>query len=117
MRRWLHLHFLHFYLQTPLPRRQILWVLIYSGAELSVLGDRQADAYRKVKGMPHALSRSHTSFRFGDSATHSKGTISVCLPIPCNSFLSFSADVVQVYISLLLGLYVLTNFKMNLDFH
>lgn len=87
-----------------------------SGAEVSVVGKAQADAYgrqtcQRLKWKPSALS-----FKFGSHVCRSLGRINVRMPTPDGSYVEFTPDVVEADVPLLIGLDLLEEHGMILDF-
>jgi hypothetical protein len=64
-----------------------------TGAQKSVVGRLQAQAYCKVKGIKLILSPSKTVFRFGDTIYTSLGKLSVLLPTPIGKCIYIDMDV------------------------
>lgn len=89
---------------------------IDSGATLTVIGRRQAEMYSKLIGVQLAQKKSGTRYRFGDNVHQGHGKIRIRIPVGLKHFAEVSADVVDPDVPFLLGLDVLTKFKIILDF-
>lgn len=79
---------------------------IDTGAQKTVIGKKQAQAYCRSQGMSMRLQKSNTSFRFGNGKHDSLGIITVRIPTRDDE-ISLEVDVVQPDVPLLLGLDVL----------
>lgn len=90
---------------------------IDSGAQRTVIGASQAEAYSRLAGMQ--LSRSAPfplRFKFGDRTHLGQGIIQIRLPIQQHHFTTVVANIVNLDIPLLLGLDVLTQLRATIDF-
>lgn len=87
-----------------------------SGAEVSVIGADQAQAYQAMMGTPMHMTPSSLQFKFGNYLCQSSGVIDVRVPIPNGSFIAFKAHVVRADIPMLVGLDLLRKHELTLDF-
>lgn len=77
---------------------------IDTGAHKSVIGLKQAKAYCKHHNIPFKLKPSHRTYRFGDGAHSSVGSLEIRIPIPGNRFFNWIFDVLNADIPMLIGL-------------
>lgn len=85
------------------------------GAEKSVCGLNQAQAYCRMTTQKLNLAPSPYTFKFGDGSRHSLGHMTFRMPSDQNSFISLSIDVVDADIPLLIGLDVLDKANIYVD--
>lgn len=85
------------------------------GAQKSVIGFSQAQAYSSVSGTKIKYCRSPVAFKFGDGCFPSIGKISIRIPTPGQSFIHMYLDIVQPDVPMLLGLDVLDKEKLIVD--
>jgi hypothetical protein len=83
-----------------------LGAAIDTGAQRSVIGIPQAQAYCRQNGIPMRLKSSNSTFVFADQRCKSLGVLKISLPTP-ESVLQLDVDVVQPDIPMLLGLDIL----------
>ena len=69
-------------------RRQFHGACVDTGAQKSVIDNRQAKAYCRRHKLKFKLDPSITCFRFGDRSYPSLGSMMIRIPIPNGSFLS-----------------------------
>lgn len=89
-----------------------------SGAQKTVIGADQARSYcalvngqmKRVDGLQKLI------YTFGSHQHSGIGQVNILVPISHSFFLSFDADVVDANVPLLLGLDVLTSYRMILNF-
>ena len=82
-------------------------VCIDTGAQASVVGEKQAKAYCREVGITFKTSPSRSEFKFGDGTFKSKGKIKVRIPTPDGSFIEIDIDVVEADVPMLLGIDVM----------
>lgn len=89
-----------------------------SGAQKTIIGIPQAQTYCSLFNMElgKVVKGTKLAFKFGDSTHKEIGNIPVSIPVYNRFFLSFTADVVDVDVPLLLGLDLLTQARLILDF-
>ena len=88
-----------------------------TGAQISVSGKAQAMAYCHSRGIPFYLTPSVTKFKFGDHVSPSLGRLQVRIPTPNQSGnVSFTMDVVDLDVPMLLGLRELRAASLLVDY-
>lgn len=88
------------------------------GAQKTFIGEpktRACCALLDINLLSAVKGRKFT-FKFGEPTHEGIGNIRIRAPVSSNFFLSFTADVVEVDVPLLLGLYLLTQARLTLDF-
>ena len=88
-----------------------------TGAQKAVVGRSQANAYCRMlgKGLNMLAEKSPKIFRFGTQAMESLGTLYFRIPVNDDFFVSFMASVVDINVPLLLGLDVMSEYKLVVD--
>lgn len=86
------------------------------GAELSVIGLRQYKSYEKETGRKSRPNAHPPTFKSGDGERRSQGLIHIRIPITNGIHICLSVHVVSPDIPLLLGIEVLQDDKLILDF-
>lgn len=96
---------------------EFLGACIDTGAQKSLIGNKQAVAYSNHIGQELKLSKhlGKTMFKFGDHRHKGLGTIEVRIPTDDKYYLSTTVEVVDVDVTLVLGLDFLDRFEMNID--
>lgn len=96
--------------------REFCWegACVDTGAQKTVIGLRQAQAYCRYKGVKFKPCRNNNFYRFGVNLHKSLGSITIRLPTP-HSFISLTVDVVKCDIPFLLGLNIMDKYKMYLN--
>lgn len=89
---------------------------IDSGAQHTVIGKQQAELYAQFADVNIAPSGSRRVYRFGNVSHECCSEISIRLPINLQFFSHIQVEVVPVNILFLLGLDLLTKFKIIIDF-
>lgn len=97
------------------PREVWQGAFLDTGAQKTVIGERQARAYCKFVGCKFKLQSSRTVFRFGVDRQKSRGRLAVRVPVPDGSMMLLNVDVVGVDVLLLFGLDILDKFKLNVN--
>ena len=87
-----------------------------NGSQGTVIGVKQAKAYCKMTGKRYVLQRSKTRYKFGDGCRNSFGALEIRLTIPHGGYLPIIADVVDADIPLLLGLDLLRQERLLLNY-
>lgn len=87
-------------------------------AQKTVIGARKSHFYCALPSekMEEVGDIENMTFKFGAHKHAGVGTIDVSIPSSPSFFISFDADVVDVDVPLLLGLDVLTSYRMVLNF-
>lgn len=93
---------------------------IDSGAQKSVIGNVQAQAYIAELGDKNSYNITHHSknktFRFGDNQHECVGTLNIRMPVSDDVVIQFDAYIVPIDVPLLLGLDVLRKLKLIVSF-
>lgn len=93
---------------------------IDSGAQRTVIGRKQADAYIRQTGDKNAFTRDNKNylaqFRFGNSNHKCHGILKICMPVADDIAINFNAFVVPIDVPLLLGLDVLQKLEVIIKF-
>lgn len=87
-----------------------------SGAQRTLIGKRQADLYASFAGTTIRPTKSKKLFRLGSCLHPACGIISIRLPITKHHFAEIIVEVIEIDIPFLLGLDLLTRFKIVIDF-
>ena len=98
---------LQFGLSSTGPRynnTQFEGICIDGGAQRSVCGITQAQAYCKNTTRSIRTAKTSRLYKFGDLYRKSLGTVSLRLPVPQGGFIDLDVDVVRADIPFLLGL-------------
>lgn len=90
---------------------------IDTGAQRSVIGIKQAEAYCRMLGieMRKDADKRIRRFRFGKDIQDSVGSLQIRVPIKDDFFMVFTANVVNIDVPLLLGLDVMSEHKLVAD--
>ena len=86
-----------------------------TGAQLSVVGKKQAQAYCKATRSRFNLQRSTMTFKFGDTVHKSLGLLTFHIAVPKISVIRTTVNVVNADVPLLLGLDWLDEHKLVID--
>ena len=88
-----------------------------TGAQKSVIGKPQAQAYCKEARIPFKPKPRHGRrlYKFGDRKFEGMGLLEIRIPVTDDFFLSFDVEVVNVDVPLLIGLEFLDTFKVSID--
>lgn len=89
---------------------------IDSGAEITVIGKKQAELYCGWVNARLQADASGTIYKFGESRHQGLGYISIRIPVSETHFANVNAAVVEIDVPFLLGLDALTKFKVILNF-
>lgn len=83
-----------------------------------MIGEPQADAYSKLSGFQRNVKRKGkgTTFRFGSVDHKGLGVMEIRLPLGDDHFISVAANIVPLDVPLLLGLDVMQELKLVIDF-
>lgn len=98
---------------------EFLGACIDSGAQRTVIGHKQAEAYTALTGIRKAdkARGNMPKYKFGDTTHDGLGKMKVRIPIKEDYFVDIEASVVDVDVPLLIGLDVLGRLKVILDFN
>lgn len=88
---------------------------VHSGAEVSMVGLIQAEAYGRRFDIKLTIEQSALSFKFGSHLFESLGKLNVRIPTPDGAFINFNPDVVEADVPLFLGLDLLEGHCFILD--
>lgn len=88
---------------------------IDTGAQNTVIGRRQALAICQSQGTKLKLSKSSTTFRFGNGRHNSLGILKIRIPTKDGGFIDIDADVVQPDVPLLIGIDILNREQLVPD--
>eukprot|EP00171_Calliarthron_tuberculosum_P003182 IDg3182t1 len=87
-----------------------------TGAQRSVVGKAQAEAYYRFMGIPLAIiPATKRLYKFGSERKASVGKAKFCIPYAEDRHIMIELDVVEIAIPLLIGLDVLDKYKLVVD--
>lgn len=86
-----------------------------SGAEQSVIGLNQDEAYRRSKGRAYIDERTGFIFKFVDGQSPRIGMLKETIPFLHERFIEVTTHVVYVDVSMIIGIEVLQKHEMILD--
>lgn len=87
--------------------------LLDTGAQKTVIGLRQAQAYCQEHNIPLRLSRSYARFKFASLISKSLGKMTIVIPTP-SQFIQLSVEAVTDDIPLLIGIDILDLYSLQL---
>lgn len=89
---------------------------VASGAQMRLIGRKQAESYCKLMNETFKNNKFGASFRFEDQIQCGLGTLNIHIPITTDDFINTQMTLFNVNISFFLKLDVRTDLKIMLDF-
>ena len=91
-------------------------VCVDTGAQISVCGKRQAQAYCKSVSIPMTLRPSNLRFKFGNTVSSSLGIMKFRFPCPDGGSIDIDIDIIDLDVPLLLGLRELRSHRILVNY-